>query len=208
MPCGEKTSAIDARATGRGRHVDVSMTDSVLAHTYFVMLRLAEHGTAAPRGGDLLSGGVPCYAVYRCADDGHMAVGALEGKFWKLCCATLDRPDWVARQWDPGLRAEMAALFATRPRDAWADAFAAVDCCVTPVLTPVEALVDAQASARGMSFVADGVRQFAPPLRMSEMVFSVARNAPKTGEHSAEILASAGCSEAEIAGWKAGGAIR
>ena len=205
---GILAAVIDARQSGRGRHVDVSMTDSVLAHTYFAMLRLADHGNSAPRGCDLLSGGVPCYAVYRCADGGYMAVGALEGKFWKLCCTVLERPDWVSRQWDPALCDEMAALFATRPRAAWDALFVAVDCCVTPVLKPEEALLDVQAEARGMSFVADGVRQFAPPLRMSEMPFDTVRCAPRQGEHSAEILAAAGCSSAEIAAWQAGGAIR
>ena len=205
---GILAAVIDARQSGRGRHVDVSMTDSVLAHTYFAMLRLADHGASAPRGGDLLSGGVPCYAVYRCADGGYMAVGALEGKFWKLCCAVLERPQWVARQWDPALRDEMGALFATRTRSEWDALFVAVDCCVTPVLKLEEALLDAQAAARGMSFAADGVRQFAPPLRMSEMPSTAVRRAPRQGEHSAEILAEAGCSAAEIGAWRAGGAIR
>ena len=44
---------------------------------------LNDAGQPAPRGADLLSGGLPCYATYRCADGKHMAVGALEGKFWK-----------------------------------------------------------------------------------------------------------------------------
>jgi alpha-methylacyl-CoA racemase len=205
---GILAAVIDARQSGRGRHVDVSMTDSVLAHAYFAMLRLADHGSSAPRGGDLLSGGVPCYAVYRCADGGYMAVGALEGKFWKLCCAVLERPEWVARQWDPALRDEMAVLFAMRPRAEWDALFVAVDCCVTPVLKPEEALLDTQAEARGMSFVADGVRQFAPPLRMSEMPFDEVRCAPRQGEHSTEILAAAGCSAAEIAAWRTSGTIR
>jgi crotonobetainyl-CoA:carnitine CoA-transferase CaiB-like acyl-CoA transferase len=205
---GILAAVIDARQSGRGRHVDVSMTDSVLAHAYFAMLRLADHGSSAPRGGDLLSGGVPCYAVYRCADGGYMAVGALEGKFWKLCCAVLERPEWVARQWDPALRDEMAVLFAMRPRAEWDALFVAVDCCVTPVLKPEEALLDTQAEARGMSFVADGVRQFAPPLRMSEMPFDEVRCAPRQGEHSTDILAAAGCSAAEIAAWRTSGTIR
>ena len=142
--------ALEAQRSGEGRYIDVSMTDSVLAHTYFTMLRLNEAGRSAPRGSDLLSGGLPCYATYRCADGRHMAVGALEGKFWKTCCQLLERPTWIVRQWDAALRAEMAALFATRPRDAWTAVFAAVDCCVTPVLTPEEALQDAQIVARDM----------------------------------------------------------
>mgnify|MGYP001016349836 FL=1 len=133
---GILAAVVEAQRTGKGRYVDVSMTDSVLAHTYFTMLRLNDSGHSLPRGSDLLSGGLPCYGTYRCADGGHMAVGALEAKFWKVCCEVLDHPEWVSRQWDAGLRVEVAAVFASRQRNEWATLFAAVDCCVTPILTP------------------------------------------------------------------------
>src|SRR5574343_1301882 len=165
---GILAAVVEAQRSGQGRHIDVSMTDSVLAHTYFAMLRLNDAGRSAPRGSDLLSGGLPCYATYRCADGKYMAVGALEGKFWQTCCAVLERPDWVQRQWDPVLRGEMGELFAARPRDAWASLFATVDCCVTPVLSPEEALVNEQMTARGMVQDVDGLTQFAPPLKMSD----------------------------------------
>ncbi len=204
---GILAAVLDAQRSGQGRHIDVSMTDSVLAHTYFAMLRLNDAGRSAPRGSDLLSGGLPCYATYRCADGRHMAVGALEGKFWKICCATLERPEWVARQWDAGLRDEMAALFATRPRDAWAARFAAVDCCVTPILSPEEALDNAQIAARGMVLRDAGLTQFAPPLKLSEHAFAVRQAAPRVGEHNAGILRGAGYTDDEIAALAADGAI-
>ena len=114
---GILAAVLEAQRTGLGRYIDVAMADSVLAHTYFTMLRLNDVGHSAPRGSDLLNGGLPCYATYRCADGRHMAVGALEGKFWKGCCEVLERPEWIRRQWDAGLRSEMAVLFATQPRD-------------------------------------------------------------------------------------------
>ena len=189
---------LEAQRSGRGRYIDVAMTDSVLAHTYFSMLRLNDAGHSLPRGSDLLSGGLPCYAAYRCADGRHMAVGALEGKFWKTCCALLGQPAWSERQWDAGLRSEVAALFATRTRDDWAKLFAAVDCCVTPVLTPEEAMDDAQITARGMVLRDDGLTQFAPPLKLSDHEFTIRQAAPKAGEHSAEILRAAGYSDTQI----------
>ena len=189
---------LEAQRSGRGRYIDVAMTDSVLAHTYFSMLRLNDAGHSLPRGSDLLSGGLPCYAAYRCADGRHMAVGALEGKFWKTCCALLGQPAWSERQWDAGLRSEVAALFATRTRDDWAKLFAAVDCCVTPVLTPEEAVDDAQITARGMVLRDDGLTQFAPPLKLSDHEFTIRQTAPKAGEHSAEILRAAGYSDTQI----------
>ena len=204
---GILAAVIDARSSGQGRYIDVSMTDSVLAHTYFAMLRLNDAGASAPRGGDLLSGGLPCYATYRCADGGYMAVGALEGKFWAAACGVLGRPDWVARQWEPALRDELAALFATRPRDAWAADFASVDCCVTPVLSLEESLVDPQITARGMVVKADGLTQFAPPLKMSDHPFEIRRPAPAVGEHNQTLLEAAGYSPDEIAALRASGAL-
>ena len=204
---GILAAVLEAQRTGHGRYIDVSMTDSVLAHSYFAMLRLNDAGRSAPRGTDLLSGGLPCYATYRCADGKFMAVGALEGKFWAICCAVLDRPEWVERQWDAGLRDELATLFASRPRAAWAALFAAVDCCVTPILTPEEALTNEQIVARGMVVESDGLTQFAPPLKMSDYTFAVRQPAPRAGEHNAAILAAAGYSPDEIERLTASGAL-
>ena len=204
---GILAAVLEAQRTGQGRYIDVAMTDSVLAHTYFTMLRLNDAGHSAPRGSDLLNGGLPCYATYRCADGRHMAVGALEGKFWKGCCEVLGRPEWLKRQWDAALRSEMAALFATRPRDDWAALFAAVDCCVTPILSPEEALENEQIAARRMVRREDGLTQFAPPLKLSGYEFSVRQPAPKAGEHNAEILRAAGYTDAEIAALAAAGIV-
>jgi alpha-methylacyl-CoA racemase len=195
---GILAAVLEAQRTGQGRYIDVSMTDSVLAHSYFTMLRLSDAGQSAPRGADVLSGGMPCYATYCCADGKYMAVGALEGKFWKSCCEVLAQPTWLKRQWDAGLRTEMSELFATRPRDHWASLFATVDCCVTPILSPEEALANEQISARQMVFSADGLTQFAPPLKMSDFDFSIRQPAPKVGEHTMAILAAAGFSAADI----------
>ena len=204
---GILAAVLEAQRTGQGRYIDVAMTDSVLAHSYFTMLRLNDAGHSAPRGSDLLNGGLPCYATYRCADGRHMAVGALEGKFWKACCTALERPEWIRRQWDAGLRSEMAALFATQSRDDWAALFAAVDCCVTPILSPEEALENEQVAARRMVLNEDGLTQFAPPLKLSGYEFSVRQPAPKVGEHNVQILRAAGYTDDEIAGLAAAGTI-
>lgn len=209
---GILAALLEAQRTGQGRHIDVSMTDSVLAHAYFAMLCLSDAGASAPRGTDLLSGGLPCYAVYETADHRYMAVAALEPKFWQSCCQVLGRPDLVERHWVTGeeggkVKAELAAIFATRSRDEWAALFAPADCCVTPVLSPEEALANEQITARRMVVESNGLKQFAPPLRVSEFDFEIERTAPKVGEHNAEILSQAGYSQAEIDNFKARGVI-
>ncbi len=145
---------------GAGRYVDVAMTDAVFAHNLMPLLALNHYGHSAPPARDFLTGGVPCYGVYRCSDGRYMAVGALELKFWETCCDVLGRPDLKTRHWSLGqaigdddamaVRAELDALFATRTRDDWAALFEPADCCVSPVLSTDEAASHPQLLARQM----------------------------------------------------------
>ena len=80
---GLLAGVVGARASGRGRYVDVSMTDAVFAHTLFPLLAVLDRGRAQPRGEDLLSGGMPSYGVYATSDGRHLAVSAMEPKFWQ-----------------------------------------------------------------------------------------------------------------------------
>ncbi len=135
---------------GAGRFVDVSMTDAVFAHNLMPLLAYNYYGKTAAPARDFLTGGVPCYNVYRTKDDRYMAVGALELKFWETCCDVIGRPDLKKRHWSLGqeiggedamqVRAELETIFASRTRQAWTEAFADADCCVSPVLSTEEAL--------------------------------------------------------------------
>ena len=200
---GLLAAVIDAKTSGQGRYVDVAMTDAVFAHTFSAMLVTLEQGRPAARGKDLLSGGVPCYGVYRTADERYLAVGALEPKFWELLCGAVAREDLVPYglsddaqgQW---AKNQLAELIATQALAHWASVFDKVDCCVTPVLTLDEAMTHVQTRARGMLRYADGMAQFAPPYRISELDFAAAHPSPAAGQHSDEILAAAGYAAAEI----------
>lgn len=200
---GLLAAVIDARATGHGRHVDVAMTDAVFAHAVFPLAGLLARLAPPPRGADLLSGGVPCYGVYATADGRHMAVGALEKKFWELLCDTLGRADLKPFHLAFGAKGEqakqdLATVFAGQPQSHWIGVFDQVDCCVTPVLHIGEALDNEQLQARGMVVEADGLPQLAPPYKLSEYDFVIERSAPAPGQHSEEILREAGFDENAI----------
>ena len=150
---------------GPGRFVDVSMTDAVFAHNIMPLVAFNNFGQAPPPGRDLLTGGVPCYNVYRTSDGRFMAVGALEPKFWSLLCDVLERPDWKRRHWSHGqavggadamaLKAELETIFARHTLAEWTEKFASQDCCVTPVLRVEEAVASPLFQARGMIRNAD-----------------------------------------------------
>lgn len=147
---GILAALIGARATGQGRFVDVSMTDAVFAHNIMPLVAVNNFGKPAAPGRDLLTGGVPCYNVYRTSDNRFMAVGALELKFWETCCDVLGRPDLKARHWSLGqeiggtdaamVKADLDAMFAQHPLSYWTEKFASADCCVTPILRADEAI--------------------------------------------------------------------
>ena len=101
----------------------------------------------------------------------------------------------------------MAALFATRSRAEWTALFATVDCCVTPILSPEEALENEQIIARTMVLHDRGLAQFAPPLKLSGHEFAIRRSAPQAGEHNAHILRAAGYADDEIAALAAAGVV-
>src|SRR5439155_25183767 len=69
---------VGATSSGVGCRIDLAMADSVLAHNIFALHALNSRGATTRRGEDLLTGGVPCYGVYRTRDDRWLAVGALE----------------------------------------------------------------------------------------------------------------------------------
>ena len=193
-----------ASRTGQGSHVDVAMTEGSLAHNIFALHAIESLGRVQARGADLLTGGVPCYGVYATQDGRYLAVGALESKFWRVLCEALDRPDLIAGQLSTGhagalVRQQLAAVFAQRTQAQWIERLADIECCVSPVLSLDESLADAQVRARDMIVSgADGIRQYAPPFRLSGHAFAITRSAPAQGQHSVEILREAGFSAEEI----------
>ena len=209
---GILAALIDSKSSGRGRHVDVAMTDAVFAHAILPLLGNLEHGKAARRGTGMLGGGLPCYNVYRTRDGRWMAVGALERKFWEaLCdilgCQELKGMHMVYGEEAKPVRERIAAAFASRTQREWSEVFARADCCVSPILSIDEALANEQLRARKMVATDDGLTQPAFPLKFSEFEFGIGRPAPRSGEHTEEILREAGYREAEIAALRDDGVI-
>jgi alpha-methylacyl-CoA racemase len=157
---GILAALVDVKMGGLGRFVDVSMSDAVFAHNIMPLVAVNNFGRPAQPGRDLLTGGVPCYNVYRTSDGRFMAVGALERKFWETCCDVLDRPDLKRHHWSRGqeiggadamsVKAELDDIFSQHSQAEWTTRFASADCCVTPILRMDEAMAHPLFKARGM----------------------------------------------------------
>ncbi|MEU9271637.1 CaiB/BaiF CoA-transferase family protein [Streptomyces sp. NPDC048251] len=174
-----------AARTGRGQVVDAAIVDGtahLLASTFAKLARDEWHDE---RGVNRFDGGWPFYAVYATKDGRHVAVGALERKFYRCLVELLGLEVDLDRQHDrstwPELRRLLTRRFAERTRDEWAALFEGTDACVAPVLSLTEAAAHPHLAARSSLFTRDGVVQPAAAPRFSATPSSPGRTAPAVG---------------------------
>jgi alpha-methylacyl-CoA racemase len=201
LVAGVLAALLEARTSGRGQVVDAAIVDgaaSLMAATYGM---LAAGAWRDERGRNLLDTGTPYYDVYETADGGHMAVGALEPRFYAEFVSLLgldpddaDRDD--AAGW-PALRERIAAAFKARTRDEWAAVFDGSDACVAPVLSMTEAPSHPQLAARGTFVDLDGARVPAPAPRFSRTPGAVQSAPGETGAHTRATLTEWGVSDVD-----------
>jgi alpha-methylacyl-CoA racemase len=154
--------------TGRGGVVTTSILAGTIGLLPMFYGMLAGGRWRLARSANLLDGGAPFYRVYACADGRHVAVGAIEPKFYRELLeltelsGTLRVDDQYLESAWPQATAALAGAFARRNRDEWARLAAARDCCVSPVLDLVESA--AHAHNRANRLFTD--REFALPDRI------------------------------------------
>lgn len=192
---GILAAIIGARSTGQGCFVDASMLDGTFALQVVPLATQRALGNSLPRGTDMLSGGLPNYGVYECADGRHMAIGALEPKFFLNFCAAVQRPDLAKLALAPGkagapLRSALTELFRSRTRDEWETLLADQDCCVSAVLSPEESRRNAQIQARQLAPDESGRPVAGPALTFPGIAPPALAPAPSLGADTAAVLAS------------------
>ncbi len=165
--------------TGAGRWLDISMTEGALAlHMPHVAMALAEGRDYVP-GGEMLTGAYGAYRTYRCADGGLLTLGAIEPKFWTRLLLAVGQPDLAPAPED------LAALFATRPRDAWVELLEG--CCAGPALRVTELPHHPHFAARGLFETVLGL-----PMPRSPFPWSPEPVVPALGQDTADVLGALG----------------
>lgn len=165
--------ALRAReADGQGCEIDIGLADTPMPLQIFQVAEHGANGAVPQRRETYLNGGAAYYQVYATRDGRHVALGAIEPKFWAAFCNAAGRPDWVARQAETlpqtALIADVAALVATLALDECVARFAPADCCLSPVLDLGEALGSPHHCSRGLVRRApDGALQALFPARVN-----------------------------------------
>ncbi|MGI5429949.1 CaiB/BaiF CoA transferase family protein [Streptomyces sp. CA-179760] len=180
-----------ARATGTGQVVDAAIVDGTAHLATMIHGMLAAGGWQDRRGANLLDGGCPYYGTYETADGRHMAVGALEPRFYEEFLTLLGIEDQAAARKDVTrwgeLREQIAVRFKTRTRDEWTAVFEGSDACVAPVLSLREAPHHPHLAARGTFTDHGGITQPAPAPRFSATPTSVRTGPARPGADTAEV---------------------
>ena len=202
------SALVGRERTGKGQYIDVGQADVLLSlnirNTAEVLAR-RKGRTARPvdvRGLSL------CYNTYRTSDDKFVALGAVEPKFWSNFCKTVGKEEWVENhllRYEDGseMTEALKTLFASESRDEWEKIFKDVESCITPVLTPDEALENEHYKERGMIFTMDDpdrgeTLQIGFPAKFSDELNFKRSPAPFFGQHTDEVLAGIGFTKQEI----------
>ncbi|MEU7488224.1 CaiB/BaiF CoA-transferase family protein [Streptomyces sp. NPDC042319] len=156
---------------GSGQVVDAAIVDGTAHLTTMIRGMLEAGAWQDRRAANLLDGGAPFYGTYETADGGHMAVGALEQRFYAEFLRLLGIADEAPPREDLAkwgeLRTAIADRFRTRTREEWTAVFEGSDACVSPVLSLREAPAHPHLAARGTFVEHAGLTQPAPAPRFS-----------------------------------------
>jgi crotonobetainyl-CoA:carnitine CoA-transferase CaiB-like acyl-CoA transferase len=199
-------------ATGQGQAIDMALLDTQVAMLANLGANFLATGVAPRRAGNAHQNIVP-YQVFE-TSDGHMilAVGN-DGQFAKFC-EVAGRPQLAA---DPRFARNadrvrhravlvplLAELIAARPRQHWLSALEAAKVPCGPINDLAEVFADPQVQSRGMTVpmphpLADTLRVVASPMKLSDTPVQYRRAPPLLGEHTDDVLAELGWSDAERA---------
>ena len=214
---GILAAVIARQGTGRGQYVDISYTDGVLslvtafAYEYFI------NGMIYRRGEAFYNGGFPAYNIYQSKDGKYVSIGCFEPWFWENLCKLLGREDFIPYEFDEGEKREeirdyFEKAFLTKTRDEWFDFLKDKDIPVAKVYSIDEVFTDPQVVHRRMLIEVDHpirgkVKQVGSPIKLSDTPAEIISGAPLPGQHTAEVLAELGYTEAEISTLKKQGTI-
>ncbi|MCU0925727.1 MAG: CoA transferase [Hydrogenophaga sp.] len=198
--------------TGAGQRVETSLLQAAMQQTYWLAANYFSTGRDTPPLGTAHSLIAP-YQVFQAADGG-LVIGGGNPNAWRRICEVLGHPEW---QDDPRFnhpqrrvqhRAELQQLIegvlAGDSVAQWCDRLDAAGVPCGPVNSAGQALDHEQTRAIGMVMdVDDGhggtVRGLGQPVTLNRTPPTHAMSAaPRVGQHSAQVLAEFGFSEAEI----------
>lgn len=185
--------------TGKGQYIDVAMLDGLVPFTAMDGTRFLATGEDCGRESRRLNGG-SLYGYYETKDGEYLSVGSLEPKFWAAFCTGIGCPDLIEGTVEPEnidtVRERVRSVLKTKTRDEWTAIFQELDCCVEPVLSLKEALLEDE-HIRERNLVVEvevpctggkKVKQLSSPMKLSECPVTYDLGGYPLGYHTQEVM--------------------
>jgi crotonobetainyl-CoA:carnitine CoA-transferase CaiB-like acyl-CoA transferase len=193
-------------ATGEGQHLETTLLESAMANTMWETGLALTTGSVAKRNGTRHRLAAP-YEALR-TGDGYMVVGVNNQKLWHLLCEALgdqklefepdyEKPHLRVKNRDT-LQSRLESILTTNTTSYWVELISAKSVPCGPINTIEEALSDPHIQSREFLQEVGGRRFPRAPIKMSKTPVEIRRGPSTIGQHTIEVLKSAGLSEKDI----------
>ncbi len=215
---GILVALLERDASGKGQWLHTSLLESMIYMMDFQNSRWLIDGDIPTQAGNYHPTSIPT-GVYK-AKDGYMNIAVFGSKIWERFCDILGAPEWVTdeRYKDKqgrsinrdSINAEINRRLAAQDCAYWVERFneGGVAC---GLINDVKGVFE-EAQVQHLGIVKDVVsihhgpqKMVGQPMQLTRTPSTVARSAPKRGEHSEEILKEIGLEAAELSNLKAKG---
>lgn len=215
---GILVALLEREASGKGQFLHTSLLESMIYMLDFQTSRYLIDGEVATQAGNFHPTSIPT-GVYK-ARDGYMNIAVFGSKIWERFCHILGAPEWITdeRYHDKPsrsvnretLNAEINRRLAKHDRAHWVQQFNDGGVACGLISNMKEALEEPQVQHLGMvkevvSKWQGPQRLVGQPMQLERTPSTIARAAPRRGEHTEEILSELGLGADDLVRMKAAG---
>jgi formyl-CoA transferase len=215
---GILVALLERESSGKGQWLHTSLLESMVYMMDFQTSRYLIDGEVGHQAGNFHPTSIPT-GVYK-ARDGYINIAVFGSKIWERFCNILGAPEWITdeRYHDKpsrsvhrdSLNAEINRRLAEHDRSHWIEQFNAGGVACGLISNMREVFAEPQIEHLGM--VKDVVsarlgpqRLVGQPMQLERTPSTIARAAPRRGEHTEEILLELGIGADDLARMKATG---
>jgi crotonobetainyl-CoA:carnitine CoA-transferase CaiB-like acyl-CoA transferase len=215
---GILVALLEREKSGQGQYLHTSLLESMVYMMDFQTSRWLIDGEVATQAGNFHPTSIPT-GVYK-ARDGYMNIAVFGSKIWERFCDILESPQWVTDErymakagrsvHRDTLNAEINAKLALHDRAYWIERLNAGGVACGLINNMQEMFEEPQIQHLGM--VKDVVsthlgaqKLVGQPMQLERTPSSIARAAPRRGEHTEEILLELGLAADDLTRMKSTG---
>jgi formyl-CoA transferase len=215
---GILVALLEREASGKGQWLHTSLLESMVYMMDFQTSRYLIDGEVGHQAGNFHPTSIPT-GVYK-ARDGYLNIAVFGSKIWERFCQILGAPEWITHEHyhdkpsrsvhRDALNAEINRRLAAHDRSHWIEQFNAGGVACGLISDMREVFAEPQIEHLGMvkevvSARLGRQRLVGQPMQLERTPSTIARAAPRRGEHTEEVLLELGLVADDLARMKESG---